>query len=102
MRIAVAADSPDLNINVSMHGARAALYLIFDDAGNLAEQVENPFTSIERGAGPHTAKFLADKNVKKVIAGEFGPRFVMGLEDRGIKVIRSTDIISEVIKEVIK
>lgn len=102
MRIAVAADSPDLNINVSMHGARAAFYLIFDDAGNLAEQVENPFTSIERGAGPRTAKFLADKGVNTVIAGEFGGRFAMGLEDRGIKIIKAAGIISDVTKEMIE
>ena len=99
MKIAIASDKSDINGDVSMHGARAAFYLVFDDAGKLDRTLENPFASIERGAGPRVADFLADSDVDEVVAGDFGSRFEVHLEDLGIKTRRNTGNISDVVKQ---
>ena len=46
MKIAVASDTPDTNAEVSMHGARAAFYFVFDDTGNLIRKLETPLTRL--------------------------------------------------------
>lgn len=99
MKIAIASDKPDVNAEVSKHGARAAFYLIFNDSGNLDQKLENPFASIERGAGPRVASFLADNGVDEVVAEDFGSRFEIHLEDLGIKIRRDTGNISDVVKQ---
>lgn len=99
MKIAVASDTPDTNAEVSMHGARAAFYFVFDDTGNLIRKLENTFASIERGAGPRVADLLADAGIDEVVAGEFGPRFETALEDIGIKIHRKAGTIKEVVKQ---
>lgn len=99
MKIAIASDTADVNADVSIHGARAAFFLIFDDSGNLDQKLENPFASIERGAGPRVASFLADNGVDEIVAGDFGSRFEIHLEDLGIKIRCDTGNISNVIKQ---
>lgn len=99
MKIAIASDTSDVNADVSMHGARAAFYLIFDDTGNLDQTLENPYASIERGAGPQVANFLADRGVDELVTGDFGSRFEMHLEDLGIRSRRETGKISDVVKQ---
>ena len=101
MKIAVASDTPDIKAEVSMHGARAAFYLVFDDTGNPVGEMENPFASIERGAGPRVAGFLADAGIGVVVAGQFGPRFESALEETGIKIHRKTGTIKDVVRQLI-
>ena len=98
MKIAIASDKSDVDADVSMHGARATYYLIYDDSGNLGQKLENPFATIDRGAGPQVASFLADSGVEEVVAGDFGSRFEMHLEDLGIKTTRHVGKISDAIK----
>ena len=99
MKIAIASDKADINADVSMQGARAAYYLVFDDSGNLDQALENSFASADRGAGPRVASFLADSGVDEVVAGDFGSRFEMHLEDLGIRSRRETGKISDVVKQ---
>jgi predicted Fe-Mo cluster-binding NifX family protein len=97
--MAVASDTSNTNAKISMHGARAAFYLVYDDMGNLTRKLKNPFASIGHGAGPRVAGFLADAGIGEVVAGEFGPRFETELEDIGIKIQRKTGIIKDVVKQ---
>jgi predicted Fe-Mo cluster-binding NifX family protein len=82
--IAIAADSAGTDAQVSMHAARAPYYLLFGGDGELMEVVDNPHAEAGHGAGPRAAEFLQAKGVTQLIAGEFGPRLVAELEQRGI------------------
>jgi predicted Fe-Mo cluster-binding NifX family protein len=44
------------------------------------------------------AQFLADKGVGKLIAGEFGSRFVSELEEKGIDYAWMNGLVSDAIK----
>ena len=102
MKIAIAADTADIDSAVSSHGARAGFYFIFDGSGNLDEILENPLASIGHGAGSRVADLLADKGVNTVIAGDFGPRFESGLAEHGITTKRNDGTISRVLREFIE
>lgn len=97
MTIACAAMEPKLETQIAMHSARAPVFLLFDEEGNLIETIDNPFAQVERGAAPQVARLLEGKGVTKLIAGEFGSRFVSELKERGISHVRMTGLISDVI-----
>jgi predicted Fe-Mo cluster-binding NifX family protein len=90
MKFAIATMLPGVNAEVSAHGARARYYLLYDDRGNLQQQVSNPFADIARGAAVPVAALLADRGVTLLAAGDFGPRFITELRARGIDQVRQT------------
>lgn len=97
MKIAIAATSPEIESEVSMHGARAAYYLLYDTETGSIEALNNPASQAEKGAGPQAAAFLVSNGVNKVVAGQFGPKFRVELEDGGIDCIEKTGAISSII-----
>ncbi len=100
MKIAIAANSQDAKQEVSMQGARAAYYLIYDTESRAYETVVNPVSHAERRAGPQAAEFLISKKIDKVIAGNFGFKFRDVLEAGGVMCIEKTGGISKVIEQV--
>ncbi|MEA1890242.1 MAG: NifB/NifX family molybdenum-iron cluster-binding protein [Pseudomonadota bacterium] len=101
MIIAIAAIDPDLNAQVALHGARAPYYLLFDDQGILLDSLVNPFVQVDQGAAPRAALFLSDNGVTLLAAGDFGPRLISELEQRGIRYVQKTDLVSDALKELI-
>ena len=101
MLIAIAAIDPDLNAQVALHGARAPYYLLFDDQGILLDSLVNPFVQVDQGAAPRAALFLSDNGVTLLAAGDFGPRLISELEQRGIRYVQKTDLVSDALKELI-
>jgi predicted Fe-Mo cluster-binding NifX family protein len=101
MIIAIAAMAPEVDTQIAIHSARAPYFLLFDERGNMLEVLANPFTQVDRGAAPQAALFLADKGVTLLAAGEFGQRFVSELEQRGIKYVQKSGLISDAIGELI-
>lgn len=101
MTIAIATTAPSLDGQIAMHGARAPFYLLFDERGNMLEVLTNPFVQVEGGAAPRSALFLADRGVTQLAAGDFGTRFVSELEQRGVKHVQRTGLISDAIDELI-
>lgn len=99
MKIAIAATSSETEAQVSMHGARAAYYLLYDTESGLVEALSNPLSQTERGAGRKAAEFLISRGINKMVAGDFGPRFRAELEDAGVVCIEKTSTISEVVAE---
>lgn len=97
--IAIAADSAGMDARVSMHAARAPYYLLFNEAGELLEVVDNPHADAGRGAGPRAAEFLQTKGVTQVIAGEYGHRLVAELEQRGIGHSVASGVCTDVMAE---
>jgi len=101
MIIAIAAIDPDLNAQVALHGARAPYYLLFDDQGILLDSLVNPFVQVDQGAAPRAALFLSDNGVTLLAAGDFGPRLISELEQRGIRYVQKMDLVSDALKELI-
>lgn len=99
MKIAIAATSSETEGQVSMHGARADYYLLYDTETGLIEAISNPVSQAERGAGPRAAAYLISKGVDKVVAGHFGSKFRVELEDGGIVCVEKTGTISEVVAQ---
>ncbi len=99
MKIAIAATSPETEGEVSMHGARAAYYLLYDTETNSIEALNNPASQAERGAGLQAAAFLVSNGANKVVAGQFGLKFRVELEDCGIDCIEKTGAISSIIAQ---
>jgi predicted Fe-Mo cluster-binding NifX family protein len=84
MRIAVASMGKEESSEISQQAARAPYYLIFED-GKLKESIKNPFAVGSGGAGFAVAKMLADKDVKRVVAGNFGSNMSGALRDRNLE-----------------
>jgi len=97
MIVAIAATSTDTEAEVSMHGARAPYYLFFDTESGFSEALSNPVSQAERAAGSQAAAFLISKGVDKIVAGRFGSKFRIELEDGGIECIEKIGKITEVV-----
>ena len=99
MKIAIAATSSETEAQVSMQGARAAYYLFYDTESGLIEAFSNPVSQSERGAGPQATAFLISRGVDKVVAGDFGPKFRVELENGDIACVKKTGTVSEIVAE---
>jgi len=101
MKIAIASTDAAPDTDVSQHGARAPFYLIYNSDGSLQESIANPYVDAERGAAPKAARFLAQHGVQLLVAGDFGERFIIELEAAGIRQVKKTGIISDLLTEVL-
>jgi len=100
MKIAIASEGETENSEISLRGGRAPFYLVFDsETGKLIEKIKNPFAVGGGGAGWSVAYMLADKGVKKVIAGRAGPNMEFALKEKGIKFEEAKD---KKVKEIFK
>jgi predicted Fe-Mo cluster-binding NifX family protein len=99
MKIAIAATSSQADAQVSMHGARAEAYQVYDTDSKQREIHPNPVSSASRGAGPQAAAYLAGKGVEKVIAGRFGEKFRAELEANSILCIEKTGSVADALAE---
>ena len=96
--IAVAADGQEKTGRISKVAGRAPYFLIFDKNSNVLETVANPHADAAGGAGPKTAKFLADKKINLVMAGSFGQKMAAALTAANIKFIEQQGIIIDEVK----
>jgi predicted Fe-Mo cluster-binding NifX family protein len=101
MKIAIASEGAEPDAQVSLHGARAPFYLLYDDSGKLQQSIANPCADAEKGAGPKAAQYLERLGVQIIVAGGFGGRFVAGLEEEGIQQVQKVGIVSEVIADIL-
>jgi predicted Fe-Mo cluster-binding NifX family protein len=85
MKTAIASDGKDKESNISIKGGRAPYYLIFENK-NLVETIKNPFAAGGGGAGWSVAHMLANKKVKRVIAGKLGENMKTALKEKNIEL----------------
>jgi predicted Fe-Mo cluster-binding NifX family protein len=95
MKIAVASQTKKVESKISEQAGRSPFYLIFDEQGSLLTAVKNPFSRGGGGAGFGVAKMLADKEVDLVVAGEFGPKMIAALEERGLRALEAAGTVRE-------
>lgn len=102
MKIAVATEGKAVESRVSSKGGRAPYYLIFE-GGKIVESIKNPFAVGAGGAGFSVAYMLAEKGVKKVVAGQIGANMVSALKDKDIIFIEAgdSDICADVVEKLL-
>ena len=100
--IAVASDGETLKAAVSYVAARCHYFLIVGNKGNLLEAVENPYKDTRGGAGVSAANFLAKKNVKIVVAENFGMKMIDALKAQEIAHFEFEGTAEKAIRKVLK
>jgi predicted Fe-Mo cluster-binding NifX family protein len=86
MKIAIASSGKNLKSPVNSRFGRCPYFLIVDSESDEFEAIENTATQAFRGAGISAAQMIANKGVKAIIAGNFGPNAVNVLSSSGIKI----------------
>jgi predicted Fe-Mo cluster-binding NifX family protein len=99
LRIAIAAEADHAEAPVSAVAARAPHILIFDAAGSMVESYKNPVAANPGGAGPALARWLAEKKVGTLVAGDFGAKLVPALEERKIAAVKASGPAARAAKE---
>jgi predicted Fe-Mo cluster-binding NifX family protein len=101
MKIAIAAEAPNIDTDVAAHAGRAPYYLIFNTDGRLHAAPANPVAAGGQSAGPAVVQFLTGQGVGLVVAGEFGPHFLDALNEHGMKHTQATGRVADVIARLI-
>lgn len=99
MNIAIAASTANAHADISHRGARADCYLVFDQAGELVEVIDNPFKDYDRAVGLRVADYLAEKGVSVVAAAHLGNGFTTALDAKGIRHAECNGAVAAVAKE---
>lgn len=99
MRIAVAAVAPAADAAVSKVAARAPHIVIFDAEGKLLESHPNPAVKNPSSAGAALARWLSEKNVQVLIAGEFGGKLSAALAERKIREVVASGAANKAVRE---
>lgn len=86
MKIAIATDGRTLRSSIDPRFGRCPYFLIVDSETNEFEVVKNKADRFARGVGISTSQMVANKGVKAVFAGNFGPNAINVLSSNGIKV----------------
>jgi predicted Fe-Mo cluster-binding NifX family protein len=94
MKIAVASSGKTLESLVDPRFGRCPYFLIIDSKTDESETLENKAGQAFQGAGISAAQMIANKGVKAVIAGNFGPNAVNVLTSAGIKIFGGVSGIS--------
>jgi len=92
MKVAISANSADLNSLVSPVFGRCAGFIIAEvENGEIksSEFVANPALNMFRGAGIQAAQLVLSKNVQAVISGNLGPNAFAVLQQAGVKVYQA-------------
>ena len=87
-KIAVAAEGPGEDAQISRRTARTPYILMFDDNGELRETYENPIDR-DRQAGPAMAQWLSDNRVDTLIGGGIGRNLQRSLDRLRIRGIEA-------------
>jgi len=85
-RLAIAASGITLEAKVDPRFGRCPYFLIVETKTNKLEVLKNIAGQAFRGAGISAAQIIANKKVKAVIAGNFGPKAVSVLSASGIEI----------------
>ena len=92
MKIAIASSGKNLDSPVDARFGRCPYYLIVDNKNDEFEAIENTAGQGFRGAGISAAQMVANKGVKAIIAGNFGPNAINVLSTSGIKIFTTSDL----------
>ena len=87
MKIAVSANSPDLDTDIDPRFGRCQYLILVDPNTMNFEAIDNSGGMGSGGAGIATAQLIAGKEVEAVLTGNCGPNAYQVLSAAGIKVV---------------
>ncbi len=91
MKIAITAQTPDLDGQVEPRFGRAACFLIVDTDTEQFEVLDNaPNVNAAGGAGTRSAESVVKAGAQCVLSGDVGPKARNALDAAGVKVV--TDV----------
>ncbi|MFO7573563.1 MAG: NifB/NifX family molybdenum-iron cluster-binding protein [Bacteroidales bacterium] len=101
MRTAITATGNKSDSLIDRKFGRCAFFVIYDSETRSVEYIPNPFADAEESAGAHAVRLLEDREVKRIIAGDFGLKIKPLLDSLKIQMIVIKDParkISEIIE----
>ncbi|NCC99779.1 MAG: dinitrogenase iron-molybdenum cofactor biosynthesis protein [Bacteroidia bacterium] len=100
MKIAITSEGNSLNSLIDPRFGRCSFFAIYDTDTKNTEFILNPVKESLEGAGPAAVQFIASKEVKKIVAGEFGGKIKSLLDNLKIDMLKDNGkTISEIIKQ---
>jgi len=87
MKVAITSTGNTLDSNLDQRFGRCAFFVIYDTETKGLEYIPNPNKEVQEGAGPASVQLVASRNVKKIIAGEFGIKIKSLLDSLKIQMI---------------
>ncbi|MBU1368715.1 MAG: hypothetical protein KJ754_02020 [Bacteroidetes bacterium] len=81
MKVAIASQGNTLEHNIDIQFGHCAFFVLYDKLTGALEISSNPFRDLSEQAGLQAIKWLAAKDVKTMIAGDFGPK-IQALSDQ--------------------
>ncbi|MEA3414771.1 MAG: NifB/NifX family molybdenum-iron cluster-binding protein [Thermodesulfobacteriota bacterium] len=100
MKIAVSADSPDLNAKVGSRFGNSKYFIIVDQDTMDFEAIANPGASAYQGSGIQAVVFVISKKVDTVLTGYCSPTAIGHLTANGIQVLAEVDgTVAEVVEK---
>lgn len=87
MKTAIAASGNTPDTKIDHHFGKCAFFFILDDVTRQTEMFENPAKTIPGCKGDTIVKKLIEKEVKRVIAGDFGTKVQQLLNKQQIQMI---------------
>lgn len=72
MKIAITSSGNSLDSKLDTRFGRCLYFVIYDTKTKGIEFIPNPGKDALEGAGPASVQFIASRDVKKIISGEFG------------------------------
>ena len=96
MKIAITVQfGEDLKAPLDPRFGRCGVFLIVDDqSGEVLEFLPNKNRDAAHGAGVGATAMVAEAGVESVISGRFGPKAVMGLQAKGVRMYTAPEVIS--------
>lgn len=98
MKIAISCTGNSADATVDQRFGRCAYFAFYDTDTRELEFDANPAKDASEGAGPAAVAFVANKNVGKIISGEFGFKIKNMLTDLKIQMVimKESKTVSEI------
>jgi predicted Fe-Mo cluster-binding NifX family protein len=87
MKVAITSTGNSLESTIDPRFGRCAYFVICDLETGSTEFLPNPSKNASNGAGPASVKVIADKEVSKIVSGEFGMKIKSILDSLSIQMI---------------
>ena len=87
MKIAITSTGNTLDAKLDMRFGRCAYFIIFDNESKAVEIIPNSFNHLEEGSGQAAVQLLVQRNVSKIVSGEFGLKIKPILDSLKVQMI---------------
>lgn len=87
MKIAITSTGNNLDSKLDPRFGRCSYFVIYDNETEGMEFIPNPNKDSGEGAGPASVQFVASRDVRKIISGEFGMKIKSMLDSLKIQLV---------------